>query len=72
MGLIVLIVLAPLNLLLRRRPDDVGLQPDGDAAPVAGAPKPASNIVDPVWAATDWTLRRAVATTRFWWIALGY
>jgi MFS family permease len=34
--------------------------------------KPASNIVDPVWAGTDWTLPRALATSRFWWIALGY
>jgi MFS family permease len=28
--------------------------------------------VDPAWAAVDWTLARAVRTTRFWWIALGY
>ena len=72
MGLMVLIVLAPINLFLHRRPEDIGLRPDGDAAPVAGAAKPASNIVDPVWAGTEWTLRKAVATTRFWWIALGY
>jgi MFS family permease len=25
-----------------------------------------------VWAGTDWTLRRALRTARFWWIALGY
>ena len=72
MGLMVLIVLAPINLLLRKRPEDVGLLPDGDAAPHASAPKPVSNIVDPVWAATDWTLPRALRTARFWWIALGY
>ena len=35
-------------------------------------PKPVSNIVDPVWAGTDWTLARALRTARFWWIALGY
>jgi MFS family permease len=72
MGLMILIVLAPINLLLHKRPEDIGLQPDGDAAPAAGSAKPVSNIVDPVWAATDWTLKRAVATARFWWIALGY
>jgi MFS family permease len=72
MGLMILIVLAPINLFLHRRPEDIGLRPDGDAAPAAGAAKPASNIVDPVWAGTEWTLRKAVATTRFWWIALGY
>jgi len=72
MGLTVLIVLAPINLLLHKRPEDIGLRPDGEAAPSASSPKPASNIVDPVWAATDWTLPRALATARFWWIALGY
>jgi MFS family permease len=29
-------------------------------------------VVDPAWAAVDWTLARAVRTGRFWWIALGY
>jgi MFS family permease len=71
MGLMVLIVLAPIDLLLRKRPEDIGLRPDGDDAPHASA-KPVSNIVDPVWAGTDWTLPRALATARFWWIALGY
>ena len=36
------------------------------------AAKPVSNIVDPVWVATDWTLPRALRTARFWWICLGY
>ena len=72
MGLLVLIALAPINLLLHKRPEDIGLQPDGDAAPAAGAASPVSNVVDHVWVNTDWTLRRAVATARFWWIGLGY
>ena len=71
-GLMVLIVLAPINLLLRKRPEDVGLLPDGDAALTATSAKPVSNIVDPEWVATDWTLSRALRTTRFWWICLGY
>ena len=71
-GIVVLVVLAPINLLLRKRPEDIGLEPDGDAAASATSAKPVSNIVDPVWAGTDWTLRRALATSRFWWIALGY
>jgi MFS family permease len=72
MGILVLVVLAPINLLLRKRPQDIGLEPDGDAAPTASSAKPLSNIVDPVWAGTDWTLRRALRTARFWWLALGY
>jgi MFS family permease len=71
MGIMVLVVLAPINLLLRKRPEDIGLQPDGDAAPSASA-KPISYIVDPDWAGIDWTLPRAVRTARFWWLAAGY
>jgi MFS family permease len=74
LGLLVLGLLAPLNLLVRRRPEDIGLAPDGDVAAgaiSAGARAP-SNIVDPAWAAIDWTLARALSTARFWWIAAGY
>jgi MFS family permease len=70
---VVLAVLVPLNLLVRHRPEDLGLQPDGDRAPggAAAAARPA-NVVDPAWAAVDWTLGRAVRTARFWWVATGY
>src|ERR1700712_3608509 len=71
MGILVLVALAPINLLLRKRPQDIGLEPDGDASPSASS-RPVSNVVDPAWAGVDWTLRRAMRTARFWWIALGY
>jgi MFS family permease len=73
LGILVLVLLAPLNLLLKRRPEDLGLEPDGDrAARGAAADRPAADVVDAVWAAVDWTLGRAVRTARFWWIAVGY
>lgn len=73
MGLLVLCIAGPLALLVRRRPEDIGLLPDGAAQPIAGeAPRAASNIVDAAWVATDWTLVRAVRTGRFWWIVVGY
>jgi MFS family permease len=72
MGLLVLIVLAPINVLLHKRPEDIDLLPDGDVARSAASAKPVSNILDPAWANTDWTLSRALRTARFWWIALGY
>jgi MFS family permease len=72
MGLLVLLLLVPLNLLLRQRPQDMGLEPDGDRAAVAGAAARPSNVVDAAWAAVDWTLARAARTARFWWIAIGY
>jgi MFS family permease len=71
LGILVLVLLAPPNLLLRRRPQDLGLAPDGISAsgPTGGR---RGNIVDPDWAAVDWTLPRALRTGRFWWIAIGY
>jgi MFS family permease len=71
-GLMVIVV-APLNLLVRGRPSERGLQPDGDAATDGGTvARRAANIVDPAWTAIDWTLGRALRTARVWWIALGY
>src|SRR4051794_16926792 len=71
MGILILVVLAPINLLLRKRPEDIGLQPDGDAAPSASV-KPVSYVIDTDWAGIEWTLSRAVRTARFWWLATGY
>jgi sugar phosphate permease len=72
MGFLVLVVLAPINLLLHKRPEDIGLRPDGDMAPDAAAVAQPSNVADPAWAAVDWTLARAVRTAPFWWLALAY
>jgi MFS family permease len=72
-GLLVLLAVAPLNLLVRMKPEDVGTMPDGDALSLSAADKrQASNIVDAAWVTIEWTLARAVRTTRFWWIVLGY
>ncbi len=73
LGLLVLLLLAPLNLLVRHRPQDLGLEPDGDRSARDGAATGrAANVVDAAWAAVDWTLGRALRTARFWWIAVGF
>jgi len=73
LGILILALLAPLTLLLRRRPEDLGLEPDGDDAPPGSpAANRTANVVDLAWAAVDWTLGRAMRTTRFWWIMVGY
>jgi MFS family permease len=73
MGLIVLLVLGPLNLLVRRGPETLGLLADGEPR-LAGpnARRRLNNIVDAKWAATEWTLARAARTARFWWICIGF
>ena len=74
LAVLVLVLLVPLNLLLRKRPEDMGLEPDGDRRR-PGRPRwrrEPSNVVDEAWVAVDWTLARAIRTSRFWWIAVGY
>jgi MFS family permease len=72
LGIVVLALLAPLNLLLRRRPEDLGLQPDGDHPLHTGAAAGLTpNVVDAAWVAVEWTLGRAMRTVRFWWVAAG-
>ena len=73
LGLLVLVLLAPLNLLLKGRPEELGLKPDGDrSSREAAAASRTANVMDPAWAAVDWTLGRAMRTARFWWIAVGF
>jgi len=73
LGLLVLALLAPLNLLLRQRPEELGLAPDGDhAVPTSAASGATADVVDAAWVAVDWTLGRAIRTVRFWCIAVGY
>jgi MFS family permease len=73
MGLLVLFVIAPLTLLVRKSPAEVGQNPDGEIGSAdAVANGKAMTVVDPAWAAIDWTLARAARTGRFWWIVLGY
>src|SRR3954471_76089 len=71
LGVLLLVLLGPLNLLLRRRPQDMGVRPDGL---ISGgtATGHVENIIDPAWAAIDWTLGRALRTRRFWWLSAGY
>jgi sugar phosphate permease len=70
---VVFIVGLPMTFLLAKKPQDLGLLPDGEMKPVAGEastkPQPKTNIIDKQWAATEWTLSLALRTKRFWWLA---
>jgi MFS family permease len=71
LGILLLVLLGPLNLLLKRHPEDMGLHPDGLMSGCASS-NHTENVVDHAWAAVDWTLGRALRTRRFWWLAAGY
>ncbi len=73
LGLITLVVLLPINFLVAKTPEELGLLPDGERhAPGGAAKKRPSNIVDMEWAAVEWTVPRAIRTGRFWWMAVGF
>lgn len=72
-GVVVLIAVFPLTRLIRNRPEDYGLLPDGD--------KPQEQISDkatdqsPAMSRTDdqdFTLRQALMTSSFWLISVGH
>ena len=72
-GMLVVLSVAPLNLLVRKKPEDLGLMPDGEARPASASERRhKSHVVDPAWAAIEWTPARAARTARFWWIVLSY
>ncbi len=72
LGVVTIVVLAPINLLVRKSPEDIGLLPDGERVAAGGARKKPANVVDAEWAAVDWTVARAIRTARFWWIAASF
>ncbi len=73
LGVVTLVVLLPINLIVAKRPQDLGLLPDGDRHDASGpAAHRKSNVVDAQWAAVEWTVRRATRTARFWWLMLSY
>ncbi|HEY8490411.1 MAG TPA: MFS transporter [Dehalococcoidia bacterium] len=62
------VTVVPTLLVVRRRPEDVGLLPDGDARPVpvaGGSDGPAAPEVEETW-----TFREAVRTRAYWLLLL--
>ena len=70
LGLLILAVLAPLNLLFKRDPAELGLAPDG----ASGAPPCAAggDVPQTEQGSVAWTLGRALRAGAFWWLAASY
>jgi sugar phosphate permease len=56
---------APPALLIRRRPEDIGLRPDGDPSPLDDDDAPAAPLEQ------DFTLHEAVRTRAYWFMGVG-
>ncbi len=67
-------VMLPLVIfIVRYHPRDMGLFRDGLIEEKGGASAPVKTdfqVMDPAWAAVDWTFSKAVKTSRFWLLAL--
>ena len=78
LGYITLVLTIPIFLIVRRRPEDIGLLPDGekpDGGPRrSSAPASAGGQRRPQQPATQpsdgWTARQAMGTTAFWLVAV--
>ena len=74
-ALIVTIVVPVILIFQRHKPADMGLEDHPETSStandsVAGANRRELTVVDPQWAATEWTLGNAAVTFRFWAMAL--
>lgn len=72
-GIIALLIVAPLFLIMRRRPSDIGLQPDGARSPSRPSAKRAAGSQAAASASGqrrefDWRASEAAATPAFWLI----
>jgi len=74
MGVALWVLVAPLSwLFVRRRPEDMGLLPDGEgkissSSPLSGsAPQPKPLAEEPAW-----TSKQVLGTKAFWLLALGF
>lgn len=81
MGALALAMVIPLFLIMRRRPEDIGLQPDGDGRHTHRSPggqasdagqkqSDATDGPEPIIRQFDWRAGEAVRTSTFWFIVL--
>ena len=57
-------------IVIRSRPEDIGLLPDG-IRPEGGGERAAGQRIAPVYSESDLTLRQALATPAFWLLTVG-
>ncbi len=70
LGVFSILLALPLFLIMRRRPEDIGLLPDGDSRPPPTRSAPPQSGEQPGQASLDdsWTAGEALASSAFWLI----
>ncbi len=71
-GLFITLLTIPVALVIRSRPEDIGLRPDGDP-PLQDSDSENSTGVEQTGISVEqnFTVRQALQTRSFWWILLG-
>ena len=71
-GLFVIALVVPITwFVIKRQPEDMGLRPDGDAAP-AESPGAGAGAAQAAQDEVSWTERQALRTVRLWQILAAY
>lgn len=65
-GGFVAVLTALATVVIRSRPEDIGLLPDGERPATDGGGRGRGQRIEPVYSESDFTLRQAVATPAFW------
>ncbi len=65
-GGFVAVLTALAAVVIRSRPEDIGLLPDGEKPAGEAATRRRGTRIEPIYSESDFTLRRAVATPAFW------
>jgi len=72
-GIVLVGITVPAFLFMSRRPEDVGLLPDGDAPEISPPPVRGQRVAPPAPAAVaTWTRGEAMRTPAFWLIVLSF
>ena len=65
LAIVIFVAALPLSFIIRNRPEDIGLRPDGESAPASRAARRAAQ-------SQGLTAQQAVRTPAFWLIAVGH
>jgi sugar phosphate permease len=72
LGVAIWVVAIPLAFVVRNSPEEMGLRPDGDAAPdEAPQQKDSTSRAEPL-APVEYTLKQALRSSSFWMLALAF
>jgi len=71
-GVVVMLMALPISRLVRNRPEDIGLHPDGDTPPPTPATAYRTETARPSAADPGFTWQEAIRTRAFWLMSIGH